>query len=369
MAKKKFFEKFDQGTLLKLKLLESYFKSWLPVFIQHTTIDQINVFDFFCGPGVDKQNNYGSPLVILKTLEYFSEMIDKQSVNVDVYFSDSKKKYVDKLYNNLVDQSFELKNVSVHMDSVEFENQFRNKMDHMSKRGAANFLFMDPFGVALTPEMFKKLMALRYTDFLLFTPSAHFWRFKDSCERVKSVLPNFKLKEISAKEAHKEIFRIYKGQIPNNVKYYLAPFTIEDFRHSNVAGLIFGSKDLRGLEKFVDVCWEYDEQNGECGIGLKSDLLPTQTLLPLGEYELSSKKRRLRKLIVEGLSSGKLVTNKDVFELAITRGLRGGQAKQVLTELKREKKVENIPPLSYNYIYRKHRVERILWCEHVQNQD
>ncbi|MDQ7833718.1 MAG: hypothetical protein RDU30_18475, partial [Desulfovibrionaceae bacterium] len=59
---------YDEGTLLKLELFENYCKSWLPVFIQLPNVVEINIADFFCGPGEDQNGIPGSPLRIISTI-------------------------------------------------------------------------------------------------------------------------------------------------------------------------------------------------------------------------------------------------------------------------------------------------------------
>ena len=41
---------FDEGTRDKLELYRDYFCEWLPVFINGSAVDNVQVFDFFTGP-------------------------------------------------------------------------------------------------------------------------------------------------------------------------------------------------------------------------------------------------------------------------------------------------------------------------------
>ena len=59
---------FDEGTLTKLLIFELYAREWFPVFLSRSRRGAIHVFDFFAGPGTDRENVLGSPLRLLRQL-------------------------------------------------------------------------------------------------------------------------------------------------------------------------------------------------------------------------------------------------------------------------------------------------------------
>jgi hypothetical protein len=44
---------FDEGTRDKLELYREYLREWLLVFINGTSVDILQILDFFAGPGSD----------------------------------------------------------------------------------------------------------------------------------------------------------------------------------------------------------------------------------------------------------------------------------------------------------------------------
>ena len=54
---------FDEGTRDKLELYREYLREWLPVFINGSSVDILQIFDFFAGPGFDVDGNPGSPVI------------------------------------------------------------------------------------------------------------------------------------------------------------------------------------------------------------------------------------------------------------------------------------------------------------------
>jgi len=54
---------FDEGTRDKLELFQEYLREWLPVFNNVSSVDILQIFDFFAGPGFDVDANPGSPAI------------------------------------------------------------------------------------------------------------------------------------------------------------------------------------------------------------------------------------------------------------------------------------------------------------------
>src|SRR4030042_5729998 len=57
---------FDESTKLKLGIFGECFRAWLPVFIHDKFTEQIFIFDFFSGSGMDSDGAFGSSLILLK---------------------------------------------------------------------------------------------------------------------------------------------------------------------------------------------------------------------------------------------------------------------------------------------------------------
>lgn len=58
MAKHFHESEFDDGTQVKLAIFRGYIRKWLPVFLtarkSGRNQEQVNLFDFFAGPGTDR---------------------------------------------------------------------------------------------------------------------------------------------------------------------------------------------------------------------------------------------------------------------------------------------------------------------------
>ena len=88
MSKDHHAKPFDPGTRTKLALFEAYLKEWLPVFVSQRWVQEINVFDFFAGPGQDLTGVKGSPLIILDVVEEYREMFQGKNLVVNLRFNE-----------------------------------------------------------------------------------------------------------------------------------------------------------------------------------------------------------------------------------------------------------------------------------------
>ena len=97
---KHFFDKpFDDGTKIKLEIFRKYLEAWLPTFTRdkvHRWKD-IFIYDLFAGTGMDVNDNYGSPLIIVKELKRHYNIIKEKSLNIHVVFNDLEKSNIEQL--------------------------------------------------------------------------------------------------------------------------------------------------------------------------------------------------------------------------------------------------------------------------------
>ena len=84
---------FDHSTKTKLLIYRDYLREWLPVFIESKKLywNQINVFDFFSGPGEDSNGEKGSPLITIEEVKNYLKTIKTRNLLVNLYFSDNTK--------------------------------------------------------------------------------------------------------------------------------------------------------------------------------------------------------------------------------------------------------------------------------------
>ena len=87
---------FDEGTRDKLELYREYLREWLPVFINGSSVDILQIFDFFAGPGFDVDGNPGSPAITCEEIHNAMNQSGNQcSKTIKAYFNEKTTNIVD----------------------------------------------------------------------------------------------------------------------------------------------------------------------------------------------------------------------------------------------------------------------------------
>ncbi|NPU91250.1 MAG: three-Cys-motif partner protein TcmP [Gammaproteobacteria bacterium] len=332
---------FDDATQLKLEVYRRYIKSWLPVFISRKPDrnwnGKINIFDFFCGPGMDNEGNDGSPLIAVRSCLEYEKLLTKNGSTISLYFNDDKPSKIEKL-NSVLEELNIPSSIAYETSSEAFGHAFVRKMKHIS--GSANLLFIDQCGIKeVTPKVFHTLIGLKGTDFLFFIASSFLGRFKDSPEFKKYLdVCNHLDGSTEHHDSHRAIADMYRDMIPAGTEYYIAPFTLKKKR--NIYGLIFGTGNLLGILKFLQVCWEIDPERGEANFDIDGDQLPNNSGDNFDLFKsntTASKVEVFQKNLENSLRMGNFITDRAVFIHALENGfIPVKHAKPVIMKLIKE---------------------------------
>jgi three-Cys-motif partner protein len=336
-----FFDKpFTEDTNVKLSLYSEYLRKWFPVFIAaHRPFKKIvNVFDFFSGPGKDSDGKFGSPMIALQVLKEYDEQVNNTPVEINFYFNDSNEGYINELKENIKISGLLNPKVKLHFYNKDFIALFPELLPKMDN--SANLIFLDQFGVKyVNEERFKKLVSLDVTDVIFFISSSTFNRFHND-ENVTSVigLSSEQIKEKPFYEIHRLVHQQYTKLIPSEKSYCLAPFSIK--KGTNIYGLIFGSGHPLGIEKFLKICWQKDEETGEANFDIQGDKSLTIQPSLFGEDNDKKKIPTFQREIEKKILSGELKTDLAIFLHTINNGFIGKHVSDVVTNLKKSNKIK-----------------------------
>lgn len=345
---------FDEGTKVKLALYESYIKEWLPVFLRKSARYQnVNVFDFFSGPGQDETGCKGSPLITVDLLQPYLSNIIESKQKVTLFFNDNRKKKIKTLQEHISALNLETLPFEVECTSKEFDDAFNKYLPKMFVASTANFLFLDQNGIKhITDEVFSQIIDLPVTDFLFFTSSSTLSRFTDHPKIKKYIdIPSHEITASNYYHIHRRILDYYRNLIPADKEYYLAPFSIK--KGANIYGLIFGTGHLLGLDKFVSQCWMIDPQTGDSNYDIDQDNIDPQQQSLFRVYNIPKKVQIFEKELENAILSGELKSNKDIYRFTLTRGIKTSYARNVIRHLIKDDK---IPKQKLNISYNKCKV-------------
>ncbi|MBN1437684.1 MAG: three-Cys-motif partner protein TcmP [Sedimentisphaerales bacterium] len=322
MAKDIHSEAFPDETKLKLEIFRDYTKQWLPVFLSSRTrsFHSVNIFDFFAGPGRDTEGQPGSPLILLEEVKKYlndPKLPHAKGVKVRLFYSDSDSKKILRLKEEL--DKADKQNIEIETSPLDFKEAFKKERDTLRSRSNANLIILDQYGVKqVTPEIFQTLIQLPSTDFMFFIASSFIKRFIKTNE-LGQHFPDISSEEIEgipAKEMHRFICNHYQRSVPQNIEFYLAPFSIQ--KGANYYGIIFGTHILLGLDKFLSVCWNKDKISGQANYNIDNDI-QWGNQLALGFAEESTKESGLAEDLMSFLSSGRR-NNNELYKFTLEHG-------------------------------------------------
>ena len=350
-----FFDKpFDEETHQKLQLFSNYIEKWLPVFLTTPYPRPINIFDFFAGVGADSEGAYGSPLLILKHLQNYNELVNVSKVPIRVYLNDFDKGYSERLQANVDSLGYNKEKVEVIISNKDFQEAF--ELARPKFTDSANLIFLDQFGVQYVDKnRFQQLARLKFTDVIFFVSSSTFNRFAEH-ESIQPILEltTEEIRKYPPSKIHRVVTEKYQSFIPEGVQYCIAPFSIK--KGSNVYGLIFGSGHPLGVEKFLDICWEQDKQRGEANFDIDGENINEDAPSMFEDMNTPNKILVFGKELESKILSGQLKTDREIFLFAINRGFINKHILLVIEKLLQEKRIVlKQPSFRCNTVWKKDR--------------
>ena len=331
-------DEYDQGTLAKLNLLKLYLIQTLQIFLEAKWATSINVYDFFCGPGQDRAGNPGSPRIIIEIVLEQQQKITAKNKTIRLIFNDLDNNKIELLNTHL--SEIELPGlVSCDLKNLPFDQLFRFALPGLKARGSGNFLFIDQFGIKeITKPIFRDLTSLRGTDTLFFVSSSYFLRFAQQKEfKGLELMDESEIHLITPSQVHRHIVDAYRRWIPDDTKYYLGQFSIK--KGSNFYGLVFGSRNLKGLEVFLKAAWKMDPNTGQANHDMDQDEINEGQLTLEGNEQKPKKLDSFEKELRELLLTRKIETAQELYKFTLVSGCLPSHGKQVFSLLVSEGRI------------------------------
>jgi three-Cys-motif partner protein len=288
MAKLGFHEsRSDEATRTKLEIFRRYVREWVSTLLTQSQRDrqfeQLNLYDFFAGPGRGADGVPGSPLIMIEEIASYCRSRDtlRAPIPVRLVFNDKEPAHIKALRTEVEQIRCLGSCCSVDYSSAPFHQALPVHLPHMRKRGQANLVLMDQFGVGdVTPNVVQDLLDCGATDALFFISSSFIYRFIDTPEiQSKLDVDPEEVKRSPYKAIHRYICDHFQEALPDP-RYLLAPFSLK--KGSNIYGVIFAATHRLAMEKFLSVCWKLDPATGQANYNVDGDPFweANQPLLP-----------------------------------------------------------------------------------------
>lgn len=351
---------FDDSTKTKLELYKEYIKAWLPVFLK-SNIKNINIFDFFCGPGIDSKNTKGSPLLAIEVINSFKNMIQTQKLSVNLYLNDNDSTKIDKLTKLIKSKKLnQIDYLQIYITNKEFDFIFdKYYSSTMNEQNSANLIFIDQTGIKhVNKERFLEIVNLKRTDLLFFISSSAIKRFVKQTG-FKSEFGTFskQIREAEPRNIHREIARFYRELISKDTQYHLIPFTLK--KGKNYYGLIFGTKHILGANKFLTICWNKDKITGDANFDIDNSNIDHKAPALFADMDKSNKLKEFENELKAKIINKELKSNIEIYLYTISNGFLAKHVKEVIKELLEDKSIKKKIHVSYDLCVKKKKEERI----------
>jgi len=339
---------FDEGTKRKLEIFEAYTKEWLPVFLTRKN-SKAYLFDFFAGTGYDKNGAPGSPIRILQMVYEYKGLMNERNSRVVLYFNEYVLEKLEALKEACKSWLNEHPDIAHRIEIVYSNHDFNDCWRNLLKTVRANpsLVFLDQNGIKfLNKDILNELNGMTEVDFFFFISTSIVHRFNDM-KGIREYIPitNNELRAQPYNSIHRVVVKGLKTLLPLDTELKLAPFSIK--KGSNIYGILFGTKHYLALNKFLEVAWKQNEQNGEADFDIDEDEKKDQ--LDMFSGKSLKKLEKFTELIKEKVHNGELETNIDCITFALEQGHLPKHAVKAIKELK-EKGVINFkghPLLSF----------------------
>jgi three-Cys-motif partner protein len=341
MAKTRFHDSaFDEGTQTKLEIVRRYVREWVSTLLTRPEhgrqFEQLNLYDFFSGPGRDTAGVPGSPIIMVEEVANYCCTRDsvRAPIPVRFVFNDRDSEHVETLKHEIEKVRCSESCCCVEYSALPFEEALPVHMANMRRRGHANLVLMDQCGVnQVTPEVVRDLLACGSTDVLFFISSSFIHRFIDiPCIRSKLDVDPEEVKNSPYRAIHRHICDHFRAAI-DGAGYLLAPFSI--MKGANIYGLVFAASHRLAMEKFLNICWKLDEVTGQANYNIDGDLSWGGQPCLFDEMNKATRVTLFEKALRDYIRE-KRPTNVELYGFCLEQGFCASKAGDSLELLQRE---------------------------------
>ncbi|GMO61392.1 MAG: hypothetical protein Ta2A_07470 [Treponemataceae bacterium] len=304
----------------KVEFYSAYLSRYLQILCKSQYINQINIFDVFCGTGVYEDGKKGSPVVAFDDII----KITCNNTRISLIINDIE---IDKI--NRVRAYIEAQNnkaCNVEYFNLDVEEMFAKVYNRVSQTSTdtRNLIFIDPYGYKnIRHDILYKLMENGKTEIILFLPISHMHRFtqvamKDEYTAQYSPLRNFingffsedhpmQTDQLPVMDYIQHITKALKY----NDKFFATSYCIERDK-TNYFALFFMTSHKYGFEKILEVKWELDDNAGR---GFTQPESPGLFDEILDEQSKNESFKRLENILLNYLTNPK--TNQQIYNFTL----------------------------------------------------
>lgn len=319
---------------VKVKLLKTYLERYLNILTASEYIDDIFLYDLFCGEGIYENNGKGSPIVILEEIKniYFQHKAKGNQIKkFNCHFNDIEKSKIEKLKSEVISRKLHYPAIGeLHYTEIDYKELIKSvakEIGSFNKERA--FIFIDPYGYKDISIMdIKSLLGSEKSEVLLFLPTQFMFRFEEKgtpqslINFIDELIPNEKWPRSNTGldfiNQLTEAFRRSLGE-----KYFVDSFIISRERNQFFC-LFFFTSHIFGFNKMLESKWKIDEEEGRGWVYQQNNDLFSQV-------EKKPNIFKFEKKLIEFLTVER--TNSEVFSYTLKCGHLPSHTVEVLRKI------------------------------------
>jgi three-Cys-motif partner protein len=270
-------------SIAKVEMFSIYLSRYLSILTLVPFVDQINIFDMFCGRGFYENDEEGSPIKAFKVIRDVQLRLIQQGKplkEVTITINDEETKFVEKISEFIEKENqpkvFKILPNYLTLKVVELFPRIISQLSNQEGK-QKNLIFIDPYGYK---EIHKKdiqnLLKNGNTEIVLFLPISQMNRFKEyalkdraneSHQRLREFIEEFFEKNNPIITGEKkttvyEFIDFIRVALSFNGNFYSTSYFIERDENKNVYALFFITPNEIGFEKILESKWKLDSLQG-----------------------------------------------------------------------------------------------------------
>ncbi len=306
----------------KVEFFKKYLERYLRILYLAPTIEEVSVFDVFCGTGIYDNGKKGSPIVAFDAIKKLRDEFGHNK-KIKLIVNDGQGTKVSAVQNYINSSNTNYCDVSYRNQPAEMMFDEVLNLINKQHKNTRNLVFIDPYGYKeIKKATLEKLIDNKRTEIILFLPISHMQRFTPMA--VESDLKYYEPLKEFVNSFFYETHPIRKQTVSaidyiNYVKdalrfnrYFSTSYYIER-DESNYYALFFVTPHIYGFDRILDVKWQLDEEDGR---GFKqpevqSSLFAQQTK----EINKNNNYSKLEEILKQSLQTPK--TNQEIYETVL----------------------------------------------------
>ena len=277
---------------IKVLLLRKYLEKYINVLSLAKYVNEVEVYDLFCGEGIYENGKEGSPIIILKLINEIylrNKHSNASPVKFKCHFNDIDAKKLDKLKEILDKDNLHINEIgSVHFSNKDYQVVKHGLFNRSTPPNRRTFVFIDPYGYKdISILDIENILSDGYSEVLLFLPTQFMYRFEK--DATPESLQNFlneamKKDELSGSKSGIDFIKNLRDGFSEKLKerHYVDSFIITREANQYFA-MFFFTSHIYGFEKFLEAKWDIDEEegrgwspkaHGQIGMFTQADITP-----------------------------------------------------------------------------------------------